>query len=221
MKAIKHGKLFRVYALLDKNKNGTKNFFIGHMCGSKVAESVYQTLPRTQHNSIPNILDNNLRRNDWNYKKIISSNESLSGEKKRKKITKRLISFAHMHEKFNFTSTINWKILSRIREIKINPIFYRRIEEKEKKIYSKNKIHKFKIEEEKQIIQWRSGATKSGKSISRKNKNTSPEFNWNRYTGHGSFDDTRSKLLPFYRDLNISLLELRLCHPPPTSSSII
>lgn len=64
MKAIKHGKLFRVYALLDKNKNGTKNFFIGHMCGSKVAESVYQTLPRTQHNSIPNILDNNLRRND-------------------------------------------------------------------------------------------------------------------------------------------------------------
>lgn len=93
MKAIKHGKLFRVYALLDKNKNGTKNFFIGHMCGSKVAESVYQTLPRTQHNSIPNILDNNLRRNDWNYKKIISSNESLSGEKKRKKITKRLISF--------------------------------------------------------------------------------------------------------------------------------
>lgn len=63
------------------------------MCGSKVAESVYQTLPHTQHNSIPNILDNNLRRNDWNYKKIISSNESLSGEKKRKKITKRLISF--------------------------------------------------------------------------------------------------------------------------------
>lgn len=137
MKAIKHGKLFRVYALLDKNKNGTKNFFIGHMCGSKVAESVYQTLPRTQHNSIPNILDNNLRRNDWNYKKIISSNESLSGEKKRKKNNETSHFFLHMHEKFNFTSSINWKILSRIREIKINPIFYRRIKEKEKKIYSK------------------------------------------------------------------------------------
>lgn len=133
MKAIKHGKLFRVYALLDKNKNGTKNFFIGHMCGSKVAESVYQTLPHTQHNSIPNILDNNLRRNDWNYKKIISSNESLSGEKKRKKITKRLISFYTCMKNLTSLLVSIVKILSRIREIKINPIFYRRIEEKEKK----------------------------------------------------------------------------------------
>lgn len=92
-----------MYALLDKNKSGTKNFFIGYMCGSKVGKPVYRTLPHTQHNSIPNILDNNLRRTFLIeiIKKIILSNESLS--RRKRKITSQTLLF-NILEKFNFNS---------------------------------------------------------------------------------------------------------------------
>lgn len=92
-----------MYALLDKNKSGTENFFIGYMCGSKVGKPVYRTLPHTQHNSIPNILDNNLRRTFLIEirKKIILSNESLS--RRKRKITSQTLLF-NILEKFNFNS---------------------------------------------------------------------------------------------------------------------